>query len=622
MRTRLSTMRRRAWRFLLVPGMAIAVICPLAAASQAAVTGSGGAARASGVTPNHANELDCNGWSSAYHAVKPGIRALCTDPIRVQNGHASRFVDNGWYVGHDEPSVKFISDARGSGNTMTYLMQLPVDPHQRPTTSGSVTDYGELSVAPWFGLPICDPHSYPQHPCKPDSDANQGQISNPADAGSAFLELQFYPPGFGDFVDGESCSRSQWCAALTIDSLECTFGFATCNSACEEPVNFAYLQANGVPAGPPSPQLVDVSSYLGNARTLKLNPDDVLAVSISDPPSGLTAVVRDISTGQTGYMTASSANGFMDTNISDCSGNPFTFHAEYSTARQQNQVPWAALEGGVLMEQETGHFEVCKSVAHKDGFAFAAPDGQSYTDPNVFQTCAGGSEGRHTAGEGPCTALSTGTIACANAETQGPAGPRACPTPDPASGALCEFADGYCFQAGSRPVTINGAPARETEPVTGCNANQFQNGDLDFQGIPYQPGTWPDGSRHHPTSINYAGPFQRNGRPYPTVQFETDVGGSESLCSTTTGAGCTAPPLGSKFYPFFTLTGRAGGDRVRGMRHGACLWNFGNVLPATSQDFGRDAQYGTPDIARYGGTLISRPMPNPEFSGRCGPSRG
>ena len=39
---------------------------------------------------------------------------------------------------------------------MTYLQKIPVDPRKAPTASGSVTDYGELSVAPWFGLPICD----------------------------------------------------------------------------------------------------------------------------------------------------------------------------------------------------------------------------------------------------------------------------------------------------------------------------------------------------------------------------------------------------------------------------------------------------------------------------------
>ena len=101
-------------------------------------------------------------------------------------------------------------------------------------------------------------------------------------------------------------------------------------------------------------------------------------------------------------MTASAANGFMNTNIADCSGTPFTFHAEYSTAKQQNQVPWAALEGGVLMQQEIGHSEVCNSVTNQDAFSASFSDGQSYSDPNVFDTCVGGSEGPGQTGEGPC----------------------------------------------------------------------------------------------------------------------------------------------------------------------------------------------------------------------------
>ena len=157
-----------------------------------------------------------------------------------------------------------------------------------------------------------------------------------------------------------------------------------------------------------------------------INPGDVLAVSISDPPQGFTTTIRDLTTHQTGFMTASAANGFMNTNIADCSGTPFTFHAEYSTAKIQNQVPWAALEGGVLMEQEIGHCEVCNSVTNKDPFTMSYPGGQSYSDPNVFDTCVGGSEGPNAVGEGPCTA-----VGCQNATTQGPNGPVACPTEQP-----------------------------------------------------------------------------------------------------------------------------------------------------------------------------------------------
>ena len=239
--------------------------------------GQGGACRRGAVAPNPVNELDCNGWSAKYGTVRKSAGDLCTDPIKIVNGKANRFIDNDWYVGHDEPSVKFISSRTGSGNTMTYLMKMPGGPAPGPAPrpAGSPTT-PSCPSRPGSACPVCDPKSYPQNPCTPDSDTNSGLISNPTAAGSAFMELQFYPPGYTPFVDSESCSATKWCAALTIDSLECTFGFATCNANCEEPVNFAYLQTNGVPTGPPSPQLTDVSTFTAERHTLMINPGDVL----------------------------------------------------------------------------------------------------------------------------------------------------------------------------------------------------------------------------------------------------------------------------------------------------------------------------------------------------------
>ncbi|MGH3194608.1 MAG: hypothetical protein ACRDNT_01475 [Streptosporangiaceae bacterium] len=599
------------WRLLLVPAMGIAVIC------QLSLTGTAGAATAAttakavtSVKPNPVNELDCNGWGTKYGTVRKLAGNLCTDPIKVVNGKATRFDDNKWYVGHDEPSVKFISSRPGSGNTMTYVMKLSKDPAKAPTASGSVTDYGQLSLAPWFGLPMCDPNSYPQNPCTPDSDTNSGSISDPNAAGSAFMELQFYPPGFTPFVDSASCSTTKWCAAVTIDSLEADFNFANLNPNCEEPVNFAYLQTNGVPAGPASPQLSDVSTFTPNAHTLMINPGDNVVVSISDPAQGFTTTVRDLTTHQTGTMTASAANGFMNTNISTCAGTPFTFHAEYSSAKIQNQVPWAALEGGVLMEQEIGHGEVCNSVTNKDPFLAIYPGGQSFSDPNVFDTCVGGgSESPTATGEGPCSG-----VICQNATTQGPNGPMACPTDNAASGALCEFADGYCFRQGTRTALVNGVPTTESSRANECYNNRFQNGDLDFDGQSYQTNTWPNGSPNHPTSFQYVGPFT-NGHTYPQLQFETDVAGSENLCTTATGAGCTAPPIGAKFYPFWSLSPSL--LAVASTHQTACAWTFGNRLPNTFKTFGGDAQYGTPNVARYGGTIISPVEPNPQFAAQC-----
>jgi hypothetical protein len=570
------------------------------------------------VKANHRNELDCNGWGN--EPVKSALRGLCTDPVKIKNGKAYRLIDNGWYVGHDEPSVKFISSQPGSGNQMTYFMRLPADPRLHPTVSGSVTKYGELSIAPWFGLPICDPLSYPQNPCTPDSDTNTGGISDSNAAGSAFMELQLYPPGFGPFQDTFSCSQKYWCAAMTIDSLECNFDFKTCNPHCEEPVNFAYLQTNGVPAGPPSPQLADVSSDQPNASTLKMYGGNLLEISIYDTPQGLTNVVRDLTTHQTGYMVASASNGFMDTNIANCEGTPFSFHPEYSTAEQQNQVPWAALEGGVIMEQEIGHFETCSSLANKDSVSENFGGGQTFSDPRVYQTCVGGNEGKGEMGEGPCNSSDI----CKNAETEGPTGPQACPTDNAGTGELCEFSDGYCFPKGPRTVMINGQAEKFDWPVAACNADQFQNGDLDFDGLPYQRRAWPNGTRNHPTPTEYIGPFT-GGLPYPDIQFETDIAGSEFLCNTSTGHDCLAPPLGAQFYPYWTLAGlrhALGFSDRRGRHGGLCIWDFGKTISGvTKHSFGKDAEYGTSDTARYGGTVISSVLANPELSLTCGGNR-
>jgi hypothetical protein len=599
---------RKRWA-LLAPAVGAAIACQLTlagtvatAAPTAKTVSTVKTTATTSVPPNPVSEVDCNGYSPKYKSVRK-LGANCTDPIATAVGKKSwRFYDNGRYVGHDEPSVKFLSNARGSGNTMSYLMRVPVDPAKSPTSTGSVTDYGQLSVAPWFGLPICDSKSFPQNPCMPDSDTNLGVAGNPNDAGSAFLELQFYPPGYTPFIDSESCSATQWCAALTIDSLECTAS-GQCNNNCIEPVNFSFLQTNGVPAGPPSPQLTNASTFLGNQHTLKINPGDALAVSITDPAAGLTTTVRDLTTGQTGWITASAANGFMNTSIADCSGTPYTFHAEYNTAKDQNRVPWAALEGGVLMEQEIGHSEVCSSLANQAPYSATYPGGQSYSDPSTFDTCVGGSEGANSTGENAAD--------FATARTQGPNGPQACPT----QGDLCEYGDGFCFNKGTRTALVNGVPTTEFSAATQCFDNRDQNGDLDFEGLDYQAIAWPDGSSNHPTSVEYVGPFDGSGHSYPQVRFETDAAGSEFLCNTATGAGCKAPPIGSDFYPYWTLSRTSHGSF--GFQASACEWNFGKTLPKTIQDFGGDVQYGHPDLAWFGGTLISNPLPNPEFNRGC-----
>ncbi len=582
----------------------------------------GARAATHGVIPNKTNNLDCNGWSKVYSSIAPARRMDCADPHgriykggNTANKYMSRFLDNGHYVGHDEPSVKFLSSVHNSGNTMTYFMRLPHDPKMKATNSGSVVDAAELSPAMWFGLPLCDPRSYPQNPCTPDSDANTG-LNLPTDAGSAFMELQFYAPGFTG-PDEPGCLRTKWCSALTIDSVESQFNFVNLNPNCMEPQNFAFIQRNGVPAGPPGPQTSTIKSLTPNAETLTYSPGDVLKVQISDPGAGFTTRITDLTTHKSGFMVASAKNGFMNTDFTTCNGFAHTFHAEYDTAAPQNQVPWAALEGGVLMEEEIGHAETCASLTSHD--PFNAPG--FFVDNKVFDTCVGGTEGRvhghPRRGEGPCNA-STGV--CKGATTEGVTGPRACPSNNFASGQLCEFADGFCVPAGTRTVTLGmNTKAKEVSPVNFCGDNRFQNGDLDFDGIAYRATSWPNGSPKVPQSFRFVGPFDPAGNPYPQIQFESNAPGSASLCNVANGHNCVVPPLGARFYPFWTLTSKTGLGLAHGLfPKGACLWNFGNVIPGvTTRNFGRDAEYGQPDVARFGGTSISAPAANPEVHGSC-----
>src|SRR5690348_4938976 len=125
----------------------------------------------------------------------------------------------GHYVGHDEPAAAFYSDEPGSGNHVRWTMTLPSDPSSaNPLTPGKAYNF-ELHPAFWFGMSMCDTQSYPEQlsTCTPDSDTNAVDPAFSAvKAGQAFLEMQFYPPGFVTWPNGLSCDGTSWCAALNI----------------------------------------------------------------------------------------------------------------------------------------------------------------------------------------------------------------------------------------------------------------------------------------------------------------------------------------------------------------------------------------------------------------------
>ncbi len=294
--------------------------------------------------------LDCNGFSRLQKPLRQYMP--CTDFVSAEHG---RGYDNGHYIGHDEPSIGFISTVHNSGNNVLWDIVLPVE---RPLPAvQSFENYPTF----WFSMALCDPRSFPNGDCKPDSDEN-----TPAMAGSALLELQLYPPGF---VTGISCDLQHWCAAMNIDSLEVDSSGET-NPNCTEPVNFAFVQKNGVPTGPPGPGSATNATFTPNSHTLLMNPGDHLRITIKDTSQGLLTRITDLTTGQSGFMVASAANGFQNTDPNTCKVFPHTFRPEFDSARFGNFIPWAVLQANVNFSMEIGHFE---PGAHGDKDSDDAP---------------------------------------------------------------------------------------------------------------------------------------------------------------------------------------------------------------------------------------------------------
>jgi hypothetical protein len=549
-----------------------------------AVPSSGATAAARPTAPTTGgvlHPLDCNGDSP----IQKMFRYMnCTD-IKGDttednaNTWGGKFYDNGQYIGHDEPDATFLSNEKGSGNDVKWNLTLGTDPSAAPTTTSpgsDVSHWFELTPAPWLSMAICDPNSYPQLPCTAKSDANApapchaiASKCNPnryPGGGSAFLEMQFYPPGNPPWVDSESCDDTHWCAALTIDSLECTAGFAQCNPNCEEPINFAFVQTDGVP---------DPNGAFPDDKTLLMNPGDQLRVHMDDAPApgggkAVEVVIDDLTQHTSGTMQASAANGFMNTSIVDCSQAPFNFQPEYSTASQGNIIPWAALATNISTEFETGHFEPCTYLS--DQFDPAVNPFDSSDPDGTYTECNGAYEN----------------------------------APNPSSEAN-EGADAMCYNAGDTHPGYAG-PGTSTPPdeVTGCQDNVYQNGDLDFDGTPYWP-EWPTGTTAgtFPSSFVESMPSS-GGESYNQYFLQTDLALSESTCTTSDPAGCTVPPAGpGGFYPYWSQVGANTGN---------CVLEFGNVAAGRSvKTFGGDAQYGTNELTKLG---------YPEFEGPLHPTCG
>jgi hypothetical protein len=545
----------KLFRFSLIGGAV------LAAAIAATVAG------AVNTSPNSAART--HHYGSKHHGINCSwSAAMCTE---VSPEIARRVF--GHYVGHDEPSVLFDSNTPGSGNRVSYNITLPKDPSaSNPTMKGKSYQF-ELSGADWFGMAICDSQSYPEQVSKCPRDTNNN-ILDPATApnhvGEAYLEMQFYPPGWIPWptwqvaVGASTCSPTQWCAALNIDSLGLNpvtnqLNNSSClNTVGEETVNFAFITKNGKSTGPANPVDATTSgTYTPSAsKDLFMNSGDHVNLKMFDTKNGLMVVIHDLTTGKSGSMTASKSNGFGQVVFNpagtSCQVRPYDFHPMYRTSSPKTRVTWAAGAYNVAMDTEIGHFQTCTGPHSIPATQFGLVSGAPTTCP------AGNQE-------------ETGT----------------------------EASDGddlFCF------------PASEAlrYKVAGCTYT-----NTGFDGFSYQP-LWPDGNtKLHPTPFQFTSPTtgKKFSEQYKQAAISVDLPDIESqsgnqACNRTTASGCTHIPITddgfpATFYPWYSITRTSLG----------CVWQMGNTMPHSITDFGKDSEYGPYYAQSYttvGGGSVSR----------------
>jgi len=488
-----------------------------------------------------AGSLQAQSWSAGGFCATHEY--LCTD---------NRYnYQNGLHIGHDEPAVLFYSNVAGAGNSAIYNFTLPKDPPKLPNQAGTGGTFNfQLHPTFWFGMAVCDTQSFPEftQTCNPDTDANifDNSDSNASDyigkhPGAGFVEMQFYPPGWVTWPNGgTSCDARHWCAALNIDSFNFDPNHGVDNNdACvngpvgRESVNFAFITKSGQADTAAAPG--NTQHFLPNLRTdFLMNPGDNITLDMHDTADGLEVIVYDNTLRTKGSMTAGTANGFAQVefqpNSGTCNTSPYAFHPMYATSGPHTRVPWAVHSYNISFSDEIGHWDYCSSVDLNSPNLVCTQSGKSATD------------------------------------------------------------DDFCFPASySSRVKVGG-----------CTDE-----DLDFDGTSYLP-DWPGTASSasmdkqlHAAPITFGSPLLNPTTPgalasFDMFSFEADMPAFEPNppCDSSAGTGCTNPPAGAAFYPFFS-TGTQTPPRAFRLA-GTCAWQFGGAsIAGSTNDFGGVSQYGS-----------------------------
>jgi len=261
---------------------------------------------------------------------------------------------------------------------------------------------------------------------------------------------------------------------------------------------------------------------------------------MADSNDGFRVVIKDLTNGTSGSMTASVANGFgsvvFDPNASTCSVDLHAFHPEYATSSPDTRVPWPAHAYNVAYSDERGHFEYCNKVNEND---LSCAKSGGYDTHNRDQD------------------------------------------------------DQYCMPVSGYPSTLI--------KVNGCLST---DGDFDGTSYDAHawPGTTADPTVDRAlagTPWMFTSPTFNGAHNYTQAAFEADLPriedadtefGVKTPCQRhianpadpSPGTGCVKPPPQSRFYPLFSTVNVSG----------RCYWQEGGSYLKHISTFGGIQQYG------------------------------
>jgi hypothetical protein len=447
---------------------------------------------------------------------------------------AEGFEDNEHYVGHDEASLAFYSTTPGSGNSARYFVTLPQEPLGAPNGTVAGPVWDfQTQIAPWFSMVMCDTESFPETRSTCTPDSDTNIQVPPTPDHAGAAFMELQLYPPG---------YSPFISRISCDQIHwCT--------------------------------ALTIDSLEGNFDFSNLNPNCTEPVNFAflthdgvpiGPPGPDTANATTLT--PTSDVLLMNPGDRLRVTMHDTFAGFFTEIRDLTTGQSGTMV--ASIPNGFrhILWDPVNHTCIGEPYAFHPMFSTAAPPTSS-GEPRAWAAWTA-----HTLNV-------SYTVELGHFETPDLGG---------GSGEGRKKEEGPCFTGPTIP---------------GCLG--FDNLDVDFDGFSYEP-DYPNGTGSYPTPTFTSSPRSFHSgsysAPYAKSQFETDILAIQALqprtpCDIFAPAGCSIPPRGASFYPWFHLASPGG----------TCAWTLSNDgIPNQTDNFGGETvAWGPPELTDYGGGFVA-----------------